>query len=301
MSTKTAPTLDDLATRLTSSRRNGSYVLSGATLGAQEMDDVLGSIGLLELVLDEPEIEKTADGLAVTGKADLLGMPGLDGRTTFSIEDGALSVALTASYPDGDGIQLLGLPWASVRDLSLALDVVGPSLPLPVVSMVLSGAIELKGHAAPIEVTLTPSFGEDTWLLRATDIPLPDLSALTGLFPGQDGKALLPPGFGRIDGLEIVELTCAFTPGDWTVRNVAATVGAPGKEWEPVSGGPKLRDVRLSLGLEFEEDDSTSVTASARATVALGDLELPVRVIRQPGDRWRMGVIGAHGFPRRKL
>jgi hypothetical protein len=302
-------TVPELAARLQNARRNGSLLIAGATLGAQEVDDVLGTLGLTELELDDPQLEQTADSVSVAGKASLLGLPAVDGRATFFVADGALSVLLAATLPHDRRLQLLGLPWASIGDLALALNVVGPSLPVPVVTVALSGAIELEGQPDPIRVTLTPSAGGADWLLRASDIPLPDLGALTDLLAGQEADAVMPPSLGRLDGFSIVDLSCAFDPSDWSVRSLAATIGAPGKEWELSPGLPKLRDVNLSVGLEFEgaaEEDGAgapatgvvkSVTASAGAIVTLGTLvDLPVRIAREP-DQWRLGILGAHGFP----
>jgi hypothetical protein len=310
-------TLAELATRLESARRNGTLLLAGSTLGAQEVDDVLGALGLTQLELDDPQVEQSADSMSVEGKASLLGLPQVDGHATFFVADGALSVLLAATLPPETRLQLLGLPWASIGDVALAVNVVGPSLPVPVATVVMSGAIELQGQADPIRVTLTPSAAGPDWLLRATDIPLPDLAALTDLLAGQEADTVMPPTLGTLKGFEIVELSCAFDPSDWSVRSLAATIGAPGQEWEFASGLPTLRDVSLSVGLEFEgaadedvvdEDGGDgagatgtgvvkSVTASAGATVTLGKLvDLPVRISREP-DQWRMGILGAHGFP----
>src|SRR5919106_557148 len=129
-------TLDELAAGLERCRQNGSLVLSAATLEAQEVDDLLGAVGLTELALDGPELERKDDRISVSGTATLFGVPTVGGRATFVVVDGVLSVALTAAFSDEERIQILGLPWASIEKLALALNVTGPSLPVPVVTVV---------------------------------------------------------------------------------------------------------------------------------------------------------------------
>src|SRR3954471_9135003 len=165
-----APDLDALAARLESCRRNGTIVVSGQALQAQELGDLLGAVDLTELVLGGPEVVRTADKLVLAGKLSVLGAQ-LDGETTFTVTDEALSVGLTASYPDEDGIRILGLPWATITDLRLALEVTGPSLIIPLVSIVVSGRIHLDGR--PIDVELAPS--RRGWRMTARHVPLPDL------------------------------------------------------------------------------------------------------------------------------
>jgi len=83
-------TLDNLAAGLERCKQNGSLVLSATTL-AQEVDDLLGAVGLTELALDSPELVRTDERISVSGTATLFGMPAVGGRATFVIADGALS------------------------------------------------------------------------------------------------------------------------------------------------------------------------------------------------------------------
>jgi hypothetical protein len=287
-----APDLDALAARLESCKRNGTIVVSGQALQAQELGDLLGAVDLTELVLGGPEVVRTADKLVLAGKLSVLGAQ-LDGETTFTVADDALSVGLTASYPDEDGIRILGLPWATVTDLTLALQVTGPSLIVPLVSTVISGKINVAGQS--IYVELAPS--NRGWRLLARHIPLPDFATLAHLLGDQDPAGVAPPSLQGVGGFEIVGLACEFDPDDMTVRSLTAVVGAPGREWELAPGAPKLREVSLRAGLEFEAGEIASFAFEGAATVTLGSLDLPVRVVREGDGLWRLGIIGAHGFP----
>lgn len=286
-----AADLAALAARLESCRRNGSYVLSGQALEAQELDDLLGAVDLKELTLAQPQLSRSDDRLTLAGTLAVLGLQ-LDGETTFTVVDDALCVGLTATYPDEDGIRILGLPWATVTDLRLALQVTGPSLIVPLVSIVVSGRIHLDGR--PIDVELAPSGGG--WRMTARHVPLPDLETLAHLLD-QKPAAVSPPSMDAVGGFEIVELRCEFGAEDLTVHSLSAVVGAPGREWELAPGAPKLRDVSLHAGVEFEAGEVESFSVGAAATVTLGSLDLPVRVDRESDGLWRVGIIGAQGFP----
>ena len=307
----TSGPLDAVADRLDKDRRDGIYVLSRAI--APEIGDLLDAIDAAELAIACPPLPSPAPGqIAIEGSTRLFGVPDVDARATVTLVGDALSVTLQAEFGKDSRLDIGGLAWASVGDLTLHLSAVGPSLDIPVVTGHLSGTIEVSGVEHPITVMVGPSLGGD-WLLRATDVPLPDpVGALQALVQ-PDAQALMPPKLSALGGFEIVELACSFDPDAWKVRTVALTIGAPGKEWDfapELHGLPKLKDVSLHVEAAFPDEDAqdgwpataggngaVAVTGRAAATITLGtEVDIPVEIARET-DQWRVGIVGAHGFP----
>jgi hypothetical protein len=293
------PILTAVATRLQA--KNGIVALSGTTLQAPEVDDLLGAIGLTELdiTVTGNGIAQTADAVIVAGNATVFGWT-VEVTTTFTVADGALCAALHAGFPDDARVKVLGLSWATVEGLALDMSVAGPADPLAVVTAELSGKIALDGVKNPIAVSLRPSFGQALWVLRASDIPLPDPVAVLKTLLNDDGP-LLPSKF-TLDGFKITDLAIAFDPSAETFHSLDLTLGttAPGTAWHIADGLPDLSRIYLSCGLAFAEEDSGSepsvrVAAGARIDFPSGP-KLPVRVAREP-SQWRVGILGAHDFP----
>ena len=302
--TPEVPTLKELETRLDGARHDGTLILSSETIQVQEVGDLVDAIGLTELALADPSPLSVDDGrLSVEGHAKLYG---LDAKfhVTFDFKRGALAVTLTATFLDDNaGVEIGGLSWAKIGDLELTLSATGPTLDVPVVTGALSGTIELEGIKDPIRVTLGPTIGPD-WVLSATEIPLPNPAALAALLPsGQNGAGLTPPSFAIED--VTAAFSCRFDPADWKVSSLI--FGIECDRWEPA---PRfsLKDVRLSVGFEFDDTSAVQdVTAGVAATVELDlpgaagkdkpkPLELPV-VGRRAAGEWTVGIEGAHGFP----
>jgi hypothetical protein len=297
-----AVSLDDVAGRL-SNRRNGALILSGEAMQAQEVADLLGALDLTELALADPQTSRTADAVSVSGKAQLLGAA-VDASVTFAVPAGALTVALHAALEEHT-LQLPALPWVSVDDLALDLSVSGPCLAVPVVTGSLSGNIALKGLAKPIRVSVRP--GPVGWILTAANIPLPDpLATLGQMLPVQNEQALMPKTLSRdVLGLEIVELSCGFDPSELSVHSLGVTIGAPGQTWKFADGLPGVTDLTIGFTVDFPRADAErelgggegapSFSVSGGATILLGGLKLPIRVLGGSYE-WRFGIIGAHGF-----
>jgi hypothetical protein len=300
----TDPILAGVATRL--QPKNGVVSLSGTTLGSPEVGDLLSTIGLTELdiTVTGNGVAETADAVTVAGTATVFGTWTVEVTTTFTVARRALRAALHAGFPDDARMQVLGLSWATVEGLALDLIVTGPSDPLALVTGELSGKIALDGVKDPIAVSIGPSFGSSIWVLRASDIPLPDPVAVLKTLLSDDGP-LLPSSFTLKD-FEITDLTVEFDPAAEKFHSLALALGAPGKTWSIAPHLPDLSGIFLSCGIRFDEGSSEpNVTVSAGATIGFPigatigppkNLQLPVRVLREP-DQWRVGILGAHGFP----
>jgi hypothetical protein len=307
--------IDAIAGNLQQAYKGGHVLVSAATTGAGEVADLLAAVGLTEMSIATSTPPTVDQGRVVlAGRSSALGS---DADTTVVLEviDGVVAASLSSALP-GETLSLVNLGWATVTDLGVAVQVVGSPSLLPLVDRSLHGAVRLAGTPDPIQVTVGSS-PRGGWELRARDIPLPDpVALLSTLLEQPDGTSPLPPSLAGAPTqaeptaspgpvLAIRDLTCDVDPDDLSVQALSVTVGTgPTDVWAFAPGLPGLRDVSLGFALAFPGSDdpdtptdgTPTLTVFGGAHIVLGELDLPVRILGS-AQEWRVGILGAHGFP----
>lgn len=308
--TSSGPWGGEFSKQLLDSRHSPSdpVLLQGIALVRPELDDLCELIGASALALDAAEVTTTADGVHVVGTTTLFGIKGVGVQVAFGANLQAPTVALKAKLPAERRLQLAGLPWASIGDLSFDAVITGPTIVVPTLDYELAGTFLLPGQPAPVAVSMRTRLDGPGWRLRATDIALPGPATVAHLFGVEDAGALVPSALSGFDGFSITELLCDVRPDDWAVDALAVTIGAEGKEWAFDDHLPTLHHLSVHIELRRDQDDTGRGNAdllafgSMRPSVSLsaklthGTIELPV-TIAWAGNEWLFAIEGAHGFP----
>ncbi len=252
-------TINQISSALQTALSQGTLTLTPETLSDFPLGDVFSLLQTETLNVEEATVTGLDNGVALSGKATLLGTAQAGLTLMFTQADGPLTFDLQAQLPTG---LIPGAPWLSLEAMEIALQMVGQgnSVTGSFSGTLRSGEVELDTQ---IQVTRADGSYTLNWTIAELD-----LGAIATLF--LDGTSL-PEELPRI---AFADIAASITTGTGTFSLSAASAGA----WEFPANGGGLTISAAAFSIERTvEGEGPEATSQINAAVSISGSE-PVAI-----------------------
>ena len=279
--------LEELESALQSRIGDGQLLLDSTVLSPSEgepvrvegLENLLASLNVSALAVESPRVDRSDEGLTLTGTSSLPGIQDINITVNARSSDNRLAFGFEGQMPGG--LDLPGGDWIGLEDVGLSLH----SGSTNGVTGELRGSVRVGSVRVPVSMVIPATYEGLVLKGNFESVTLPGLADLAGLFGGSDPVEALPAELvSAVSGLSIRQVQIALNPNTHSVTSVSVVVRSEA-DWEVVPGHVSVRDVELSLSVFHPADTRfRSVAAVVSGTIRIGSQNILI-AISIPGER----------------